>query len=102
MKIPDEFMKFSDRFYLGMLGDYPADEAMARYVKEPLDPREREVVKNYLDELLSGKYSEKQLLALWELTMADSVPFRVGEGTFREFLEMVRGWFDDAGPSPNG
>jgi hypothetical protein len=53
-----------------------------------------EIAKDYLDELLSGKYSEEELRDVWRASNANVSPFRGAEGSCTEFLEFIRFRYD--------
>ncbi len=50
--------------------------------------------KAYLDELLSGKYSEAELRVLWRAANPYVTPFRGAQGSCKEFLEFIRSRYD--------
>lgn len=95
MKIPEEFLKFTIYFHQDVDEIYSTGEELVQDALDQLTPREREVVKNYLDELVSGKYDEMQLREIWRNTRADISPFRGDEGSCKGFLEYIRSMISD-------
>jgi len=55
-----------------------------------IDEDEAKIVKKYLDELLSGKYSEEDFRELWRETESVIIPFNDEEGSCADFIEFIR------------
>lgn len=53
-----------------------------------VEPQERPAIKAFLDELLSGQYSDDQLKEIW-WSMPSDIVFHEGRGVVT-FLEMLR------------
>ena len=81
------FVVYSDEIYL-------SPEEMADAGWQCLRKSEHKVLKAYLDELLSGKYSEAELRDAWRASDASVTPFRGKDGSCKEFLELVRSRYD--------
>jgi hypothetical protein len=95
--IPDAFYEISNTFHQDTHLIYKTlDEAIRASIKY-LTQEERQIAKNYLDELLSGKYNDEQLAAIWEKTDAGSGGFgitRGNEGDAAGFLSLIRAALD--------
>lgn len=95
-KIPEEFNAFMMRFYQGATWDFSSEEELIDWALELLGDNERPIAKANLDELLSGKYNEEDLRAMWRSSKADLVPFMGEEGSCTEFLELIQSRFDES------
>lgn len=73
---------------------YSSAEEMADAGWQTLLESQLETAKAYLDELLSGKYSEEELRDVWRASNANVSPFRGAEGSCTEFLEFIRSRYD--------
>ena len=93
MTIPEAFIKISNMFHQDLdLIFESVDEAVLASVSE-LTAEERLVAKNYLDELLSGNYTDEQLADIWDRTPGGSGGFGIRsdkEGGAAYFLGMLR------------
>ena len=88
--IPDDFKFLCKSFYQGVEEIYPDAEQIVRAAVATLTDKQKLVVKDYLDELVSGKYDERQLWDIWEQAGAG---FRItaGEkGQSAKFLNRIR------------
>jgi hypothetical protein len=52
------------------------------------------IIKQFLEELNSGRYDEAQLRSIWRETKAEISPFRGEEGSCTEFLKELQTYFD--------
>lgn len=73
---------------------YGTAEEMADAAWHTLTKAQHETAKAQLDELLSGKYSEAELRALWRSANPEVSPFRGSEGSCTEFLKLIRSRYD--------
>lgn len=90
MNIPDEFKFLCRSFYQGVEEVYASTQEIVDDAVATLTPEQKIVVKDYLDELTSGKYDEQQLWDIWEEAGAG---FRIttGEkGQSAKFLGRIR------------
>lgn len=78
-KTPEEFREIGRSFYQGIHHHYPSIEALAVVAVAGKNRRELTILKDYLDELLSGKYGGDELRAIWRKSGAD-VFFRNAKG----------------------
>jgi len=69
---------------------YASEEEMVDMGWASLDEDEAKIVKKYLDELLSGKYSEEDFRELWRETESVIIPFNDEEGSCADFIEFIR------------
>jgi hypothetical protein len=72
MRVPSEFDKFCGKFYEWQMFadvDGTIENAISRAVNS-LDKQEALVVKQFLDSLLSGRYSGADLVGIWRRTPA--------------------------------
>jgi hypothetical protein len=90
IKLPGAFLKMTAFFHqdIGVL--YPTGEEIVEGALAQLTPQERDSVKHYVDELLSGRYDEAQLREIWRNTRAEISPFRGDDGNCGEFLKYIR------------
>jgi hypothetical protein len=93
-KNPPEFdsllgaiVPYSDEIYSS-----PEEIADAGWLS--LRESEHEAAKTYLDELLSGKYSEEELRRVWRASNNLVSPFRGSEGSCTAFLEFISSRYD--------
>lgn len=93
-KNPPEFNILTSAFVVGSAEIYGSAEAMADAGWECLHKSQLDAAKAYLDELLSGKYTESELRNIWRASKAHVSPFRGAEGSCREFLELIRDRYD--------
>jgi hypothetical protein len=91
MKVPKQFRQLAISFYPGSweeVGD-PALEAWVDWVvQNSQTPRERRIVKAFLDELLDGTHDDAELQLAWDMT-SPSYQF-AGEGAMRWWLTLIR------------
>lgn len=60
------------------------------------EPESRRRLESYLTEILDGRYSDKEINALWDKTGTDIMFFRPEAA--RAFLLKVRDWFAQGDP----
>ncbi|MBI1867667.1 MAG: hypothetical protein HYS06_05155 [Methylocystis sp.] len=78
MDIPDEFNKIGNAFHQDTLLIYKTlDDAIQASIR--MSPQKRKIAKDFFDELLSGKYSDEELAAIWNKTPANSGGFGIAE-----------------------
>lgn len=88
MQIPDEFHQLCTLFYPGIYDEYPTREACISAVVQSFQGERKENLKRFLDDLLSGRYSDTELRQAWRST---SPSYDFNEGGHRAFLNNVRG-----------
>ena len=91
MKIPEEFRNLAISFYPGSKEDAGAptmEEWVDWVVQHSQMPRERRIVKAFLDELLDGTHDDAELQLAWDMT-SPSYQF-AGEGAMRWWLTLIR------------
>ena len=88
MNISTEMEYLSTCFFQGSDREYddPVDWVKSRVV-ECLNDQQRNVVKSFLDELLRGPVTEKELATLWSSLDSD---YWIGESGARMFFELIR------------
>ncbi|CAJ0851844.1 hypothetical protein AMST5_00478 [freshwater sediment metagenome] len=69
---------------------YGSIEKMIDAGWEGLVESEAKVAKAFIDDLLSGHYTENELREVWRNSKAAIAPFRGKEGSCRAFLESIR------------
>lgn len=70
MKTPKVFEIVCGRFIQDVELIVSSEDDLVSFVTEALERKERSDLKLYLDELLSGKYSDDELLSIWHSTSA--------------------------------
>jgi hypothetical protein len=92
---PEEFKKVCRNLTQGLdLVVSTADE-FVQHALLGIEPHERPAIKAFIDELLSGRYSDDELKSIW-WTMPSDIVFHAGRGVVA-FLTMLRN--ELAGPS---
>lgn len=94
-KIPEAFDKMMAGFFLCATDEFSSGEQMVDWALGLLRGNERPIAGAYLDELLSGKYDEEELRAMWRSSRAHLLPFWEDEGSCTEFLQFIRSRFDE-------
>lgn len=81
-----EFLKMSERFFqdLDTVADRPSE--LAKFVLGDLTTAEKKILREFLSEILTDRYSDEQLQDLWAKTHAE-VGFPEG---LRKILTIVR------------
>jgi hypothetical protein len=89
MMIPHAFLRLASSFHQDTyLFHKSLDEAVRASVMN-LTPEQRLMARNYLDELLSGKYSREQLIDIWLKSPAGSGGFGMPDPP-EGFLNKIR------------
>jgi hypothetical protein len=86
MIVPAEFKHLALRFYQGSEREFATLEEWVSSRTKNLNPRQKVVVKKFLDDLLDGNCSENELQRIWNSTQADCFVTRGA----RDFLELMR------------
>jgi hypothetical protein len=86
MDIPDEFKKVCRNLVQGLEVSSAQDLIQASLIG--IEPHERPSIKAFLDELLSGRYSDDQLKDIW-WSMPSDIVFHEGKGVVA-FLNLLR------------
>ena len=89
MQIPEAFLKLTSYFHQDVDLFYPTGKGLVEDALSALTSEERQVVKDYPLDLVSGRYDEKELRVIWRSTKADISPFRGDEGNCKEFLQHM-------------
>jgi hypothetical protein len=92
--IPDDVKVLCHTFHEGVSEVYSSTDEMIKDAVAKLNESQRAVVRAYLDELTSGKYSEEELWRLWyeagaRIRITTGIP---GEST--RFLGMIKAEID--------
>jgi|WetSurMetagenome_2_1015567.scaffolds.fasta_scaffold1146189_1 hypothetical protein len=93
MSIPQAFIQFTAFFHQDFDLLFPEGEGLIEDAIAHTALDDQKVIKNYLDELLSGKFSEDELRTIWRSTRAEISPFRGSNGSCAEFLKLIRSTF---------
>jgi hypothetical protein len=93
MHIPEEFVTLTAFFHQDFDLIFPDGEGLIEDAINHTPAEQRSVIKEYLDHLLSGKYSENELRLIWKSTRAEISPFRGNEGSCADFLRLIRSFF---------
>jgi hypothetical protein len=88
--IPEEFNTIVEFLVPDIQYLYPNVEDLFDTRLQEMTTAQRNIVKNYLDELLSGKYQEEDLRVMWRASEARLLPFWGDEGSCAEFLKIMR------------
>jgi hypothetical protein len=88
--IPEEFNMIVDSYVSGIEGLYSSEEEYFDSRLALMTKAQIRVVKDYLDELLGGKYAEDDLRVMWRASEARLLPFWGDEGSCAECLETMR------------
>lgn len=92
--IPDDFKFLCRSFYSGVGEVYLSTDELVKDAVATLNEAQRAVVRDYLDELTSGKYSEEQLWYIWEDAGAQIRITTGVKGESARFLGMIRAAID--------
>jgi hypothetical protein len=88
MNVPEDFHQLCGLFYPHSNEEYATeDEWIAGIVHRFLRGRDRKIVKAFLDELLSGQYTDAELERVWQST---SPTYGFRPGGHRIFLTKIR------------
>lgn len=86
LDIPDEFKKVCGNLVQGL--EVHSPQEIMQVALRGVEPRERLAIKTFLDELLSGRYTDDELKDIWWSMPADIV-FYEGKAVVT-FLTMLR------------
>jgi hypothetical protein len=86
---PEEFKKVCRNLVQGLDLVVSTPEQLMQVALLGIEPQERPAIETFVDELLSGRYSDQQLKEIWWSMPADIV-FHEGRGVVA-FLTMLRG-----------
>lgn len=89
-EMPREFKSLTAFFVPYSEEIYSSEEEMVDIAWSSLDEDKAKTVKNYLDELLGGKYSEDDFRKLWRETESVIIPFNDEQGSCADFIEFIR------------
>jgi len=78
---------------------YDSIEELVHEAMYPFTAQERQTLKDFMSELLSGKYDEMQLREIWMKSKADVLPFWGDEGNCTEALKELQGAIEADKPS---
>lgn len=88
MKVPYEFDQLAKGFYPGSNAETETMEQwIESVVRNHRSEQRKTIIKKFLDELLSGNYSDAELHQIWSST---SPSYNFSEGGHRVFLTEVR------------
>jgi hypothetical protein len=94
MNIPIAFLKFTEFFHQDFDLFYSDEKSLIEDAIGNTPSDDLSSIRNFLDELLSGKYSEAELRSIWRDTTAEISPFRGQEGSCTDFLKDLRSYFE--------
>ena len=89
-----EFLAMTGAFVQGSEGIYSSKEDMLDSAWHCLTRKQHPIAKAYLDDFLSGKYTEHELRNLWLASNASVNPFRGSKGSCKAFLALLRSRYD--------
>jgi hypothetical protein len=90
MTIPEAFRLMCVHFYQGVTEDFGSRDDLIEFALSDLDSDQRKIVRDYLDELTSEKYSEEQIETVWREAGADVRISRGVKGDAAKFLGEIR------------
>jgi hypothetical protein len=95
--IPKEFVELCIWFQPGLIGGHETAEQVIEDALSiaKLSVAQRNVVRAYLDELLSGKYNDEELERIWRKSGAGVSILTDREGNAANFLRRIRSVIDD-------
>ena len=65
MTVPDEFKIVCRRIFQDAADVFPSIEEIIRFALEPLDDKQSQGLKAFLDELLNGRHDAEELQQIW-------------------------------------
>jgi len=86
--VPLEFKEMCTRFQLASLSYHGSPEAMIASVLKRSGDQRKKVIKEFLSDLLSGKYDNEEISAIWNSAGSDFL-FQSHEDLFL-FLGMIQ------------
>ncbi|WP_363346164.1 contact-dependent growth inhibition system immunity protein [Methylocystis echinoides] len=90
MVIPEEFLTFTAFFHQDFDLLFPNGEGLIEDAISHTKLEHQNIIKSFIDDLLSGKFTEDELRMIWRSTRAEISPFRGTEGSCTEFLKLIR------------
>jgi hypothetical protein len=87
MNTPEEFSYFVSCFYQGSRDEYDTDNEWIAGTLQFLDRDQKLIVQGFLDELLSGRYSDEEIGEIWRRPGPE---FDFSTGGHRFFLNDIR------------
>jgi hypothetical protein len=87
MSVPEDIHQLITLFYPGSREDAATEEEWIANVVNSFSAKRKEGIRKYLDELLSGQYSDDELGRIWR-SVSPSYDF--SEGGHRYFLTEIR------------
>jgi hypothetical protein len=89
---PEEFKKVCRNLTQGLDLVVSTSDELMQLALLGIEPHERPAIKVFIDELLSGRYSDDELKSIW-WTMPSDIVFHDGRGVVA-FLTMLRNELD--------
>jgi hypothetical protein len=86
--IPREFKDFCRQFHQDATRIYSTPEEMIAAALTSMNEGQKHVVRQFLDELLSGRYSSAEIKGVWNRALTDFYFPKAGGAL--AFLELVR------------
>jgi hypothetical protein len=86
--VPDEFKDFCRHFHQDVMLIHSTPDEMIASALRSLNEQQKHVIRRFLDELLSGRYSSAEIKGIWRKTPAD-IYFPKAQGLL-EFLRLMR------------
>jgi hypothetical protein len=87
MSVPRDIHQLFTLFYPGSRDEFPTREAWIANVVDSFNAERKEGIRKYLDELLSGRYSDDEIAQIWR-SVSPSYDFSTGGHRF--FLTEIR------------
>jgi hypothetical protein len=100
MTLPPPFQKFTSYFHQDIDTVYESPEELVHEALYDFTPQDRQALKEYMAELLSGKFDEMQLREIWDRSRAEVSPFRGDEGDCTGFLKYFQRLIEADMPQP--
>lgn len=96
MQIPEEFVTLCDWFHQDCFWGHETGEQVIKHAlsNANLSAAQRNVVRAYIDELVSGRYSDEELHRIWRKCGAEISITRGQEGDSANFLRRIRSVID--------
>src|SRR2546430_4609621 len=91
MDIPKDFIQLCNIFYPGIFDEYSTEEECIADIVLGCSDKRKQVIKKFLDQLLSGRYSDAELARIW---LSTNPSYDFSEGGHRIFLTKIRDMID--------
>ncbi|MBI1867710.1 MAG: hypothetical protein HYS06_05385 [Methylocystis sp.] len=91
MHPPEAFLTYSALFHQDVFVIYPSLEEAFRHASDYLTKEQVASVKAYLDELISGRYTNEELLEIWEKSKSE---IYVTRGNMIDFFRQARSYLN--------